>query len=180
MSATDSNILSWKSKGLPDKSIRPSSTSNDMLIFSLDYLGAKVRVKCNGDCLKQGKITFNHGKIVNIYSVNISSYPTRENCLFGAVNVKKHVDIDLHNCSVRGIGFERKTFFSVGDEVGKNVIIFGVDMSSSPHIDNRKKYILILDKDLTQGLEHTLAAKKLYSINFTKENSKFYLSWHYN
>ena len=48
---------------------------------SLDYPGSKIRVKFNGDCLKQAKITFNHGKIVNVYivyelekSVNISSY----------------------------------------------------------------------------------------------------------
>ena len=27
---------------------------------------------------------------------------------------------------------------------GKHVIIFGADMSSSMHVDNRKKYILIL------------------------------------
>ena len=56
--------------------------------------------------LKQGKITFSYGKIVNIYivyeierSVNISSYPTLENCLFGAVKVTKHVGVDLYKYS---------------------------------------------------------------------------------
>ena len=53
-------------------------------------------------------------------------------------------------------------------------------MSSSSHIDNKKKDILILGKGFTQGLEHTLAAEKLYLINFTKENTKFCLSLHYN
>ena len=53
-------------------------------------------------------------------------------------------------------------------------------MSSSPHIDNKKKDILILGKGPTQGLEHTLTAEKLYSINFIKENTKFCLSLHYN
>ena len=53
-------------------------------------------------------------------------------------------------------------------------------MSSSTKIDNRKKGILILGKGPTQGLEHTLSAEKLYSINFTKENTKFCLSLHYN
>ena len=53
-------------------------------------------------------------------------------------------------------------------------------MSSSSHIDNKKKDILILGKDPTQRSEHTLAAEKLYSINFTKENIKFCLSLHYN
>ena len=39
-------------------------------------------------------------------------------------------------------------------------------MSSSPHIDDNKKYILILGKGLSQGLENTLTAEKLHSINF--------------
>ena len=42
-------------------------------------------------------------------------------------------------------------------------------MSSSTKIDNRKKDILILGKDPTQGLEHTLSVEKIYSINFTKK-----------
>ena len=64
--------------------------------------------------------------------------------------------------------------------MGRNVIIFRVDMSSLTKIDNRKKDILIHGKGPTQGLEHTLSAEKLYSINFTKENAKFCLSLHYN
>ena len=53
-------------------------------------------------------------------------------------------------------------------------------MSSSPKIDNRKKDILILGNGPTQGLEHTLSAEKMYSINFTKKNTTFCLSLHYN
>ena len=60
----------------------------------------------------------------------------------------------------------KKGFFSIGDEVGRNIIIFGADMSSSSDIDNKKKDILILGKGPTQGLEHTLTAEKLYSMNF--------------
>ena len=52
-------------------------------------------------------------------------------------------------------------------------------MSSSTKIDNRKKDILILGKGPTQGLELTLSAEKMYSINFTK-NKKFCLSLLYN
>ena len=53
-------------------------------------------------------------------------------------------------------------------------------MSSPPHIDNKKKDILILGKGPTQGLEHTLIAKKIHSIKFTKQNTKFCLSLLYN
>ena len=48
-------------------------------------------------------------------------------------------------------------------------------MSSSSKIDNRKKYILILDKGPTQGLEHTLSADKLYSVNFTKKKIQSFI-----
>ena len=58
-------------------------------------------------------------------------------------------------------------------------IIFGVDMSSSAHIDNKKKDILIYGKGPTQWLEHTLNAENIYTINFTLTKKKFCLSLHY-
>ena len=51
-------------------------------------------------------------------------------------------------------------------------------MSSSTHIDNQKKDILVLEKGPTQGLEHTLTAEKMYSVHFTVMNKKFCLSLH--
>ena len=49
-------------------------------------------------------------------------------------------------------------------------------MSFSGHTDNKKKHILVLGKGPTQGLEHTLTAEKMYSINFTMTKDKFCLS----
>ena len=43
-----------------------------------------------------------------------------------------------------------------------------------------KKNILILGKGPTQGLERTLSAGKMYSVNFTEKNKKFCLRLHYN
>ena len=60
------------------------------------------------------------------------------------------------------------------------MLAFGVDMSSSAHIDIKKKNILVLGKRPTQGLEHTLTAEKMYSINFTVTKKKFCLSLHNN
>ena len=58
---------------------------------------------------------------------------------------------------------------------------FGVDMSSSVHVDIKGKDILTLGKGRTQGLgEHLLTAGKMYSINFTVIRKKFCLSLHYN
>ena len=53
-------------------------------------------------------------------------------------------------------------------------------MSPSTKIDNKKKRYFILGKGPTQGLEHTLSADKMYSINFTEHNEKFSLSMYYN
>ena len=153
---------------MSDESIKPPSTSNKILNPSLNYVGTKARVEFKGDCLRQDKISSDHGKVVKIYivyeinkNVNLSSYPTLENCFFGAVKLTKHIDIDQYKYSGYGIGFDKKGFFSIGDEVGRNVILFGVDMSSSPHIHNKKKAILILGKGPTQGLEYTLTAEKI-------------------
>ena len=70
--------------------------------------------------------------------------------MFGAVTFAKNVDIDKHQNSGYGIGFNGRGSFSFpGDGFGCNVIIFGVDMSSSIHVDNKKKNILILRKGPT-------------------------------
>ena len=53
-------------------------------------------------------------------------------------------------------------------------------MSSSTHIDDKKKDILVLGRGPTQGLESTLTAEKMYSINFTEAKREFCLSLHYN
>ena len=99
---------------MSNESITPFSAPNNFLTPSLKYLGTKTRVKFSGSCLKQDKVTYTHGKIVNIYIVNeinkkdntIISDPTLENCLFGAVNLTKHVNIDKYGYSGYGIGFD--------------------------------------------------------------------------
>ena len=146
--------------------------------------------------MKQYKVTFNHRKEVNIYIayevtvlVNISKYKyssngnhlTLKNALFGAVSLTKNADIDKYKYSRYGIEFDRRASFSLpSGGNGQNVITFGVVKSSSTKIDNRKKYILILGKGPRQGSEHTLTAEKMYSINFSKGQTKFCLSLHYN
>ena len=54
-----------------------------------------------------------------------------------------------------------KDFFShPSGGTGKNVIIFGVGMSLTTKVDNRKEVLSILGKGPTQGLDHTLSAEK--------------------
>ena len=92
-------------------------------------------------------------------NVNISSFPALENCLFDAVTLTENVDTDKCKYSGYGLGFGRHEFFShPSGGTDRNVIIFGVDMSASTKIDNRKKDILILGRSPMQGLQHTLTA----------------------
>ena len=64
--------------------------------------------------------------------------------------------------------------------MAKNVIIFGAYMSSSVHIHNKNKDILILGEVRTQGLDDTtLTAGAIYPINLTQPNKGFALSQHY-
>ena len=185
-------VLSWKSKGLSNESIKPPTTSDNSLTPILNYYGTKTKVSFDMSCLKQDKVTFNHGKIVNIYIVykiikianinNRNDNLTVQNALFGAVSLTKNADVNKYKYSGYGIAFDRTSSFSFpGGGNGQNVIIFGVDMNSSVHVDNKGKDILILGKGPTQGLgEHSLTAEKMYSINFSKDNIKFCLSLHYN
>ena len=132
---------------------------------------------------------YTNGTIINIYIVhefsasgsNVSD-PTLRNCLFGALALTKNADIEKYGYSGYGIGFERtrSSFSFAGGRSGQNVLICGVDMSSSAHIENKKKDISVLGKGPTQALEHTLTAEKMYSINFTVTNKKFFLSLHDN
>ena len=69
-------------------------------------------------CLKQDKITFTHGKTVNIYiiyEINLLNYvdnsdPTLGNSLFGAAKLVKNADIDKYKYSGYGIGYDTKEF----------------------------------------------------------------------
>ena len=86
---------------MSDERINSIKTNNHNISPNLDYYGTKTRVKFNGSCLKQDKVTFNHGKAVNISivyeirkSINIRNYPTLENCLFGLVTLTKNADIN--------------------------------------------------------------------------------------
>ena len=54
--ASTDYVLSWKSKGLSAKTIKPPSSSDNSLIPAVSYYGTKTRVKFTGSCLKQPKI----------------------------------------------------------------------------------------------------------------------------
>ena len=87
-------VLSWRSKGIYNESIKPPTTSNNSLNPRLSCNDTKIKVQFTGSCLKQPKFTFTHKKVVNIYIVYelaASSLHTSDltikKCLFGAVTL---------------------------------------------------------------------------------------------
>ena len=132
---------------MSDERLNSNTASKYKITPELSYYGTKIKVEFTESGLKQNKVTYNHGKIVNIYIVyeinknySTSTYPTLENCLFGAVSLTKNADINKYKYSGYGIGFDREGEFSFGTSgFGRNCIIFGVDLSSSSHANNKKK-----------------------------------------
>ena len=108
---------------MSNESIKPPTTSNNSLNPILHFYGTKTKVSFDMSCLKQDKVTLNHGKIVNIYIVyeiiriaNINgkwnSNLTVQNTLFGAVNLTKNADVNKYRYFGYGVAFDRTSSFS--------------------------------------------------------------------
>ena len=112
-------------------------------------------INFNGHCLIKKNISIPK-KVVNLYISytlgpqlrNSNTDFTLSNCLFGSVKLTKNADLDKYKCTGHDIEFDSRGEYSLPDgSVGKNVIIFGIDVNSSMHIDNKGKDFLIQDKD---------------------------------
>ena len=85
------------------------------------------------------------------WSHNLNTDFTLKNCFLRAFSLTKNADTDNYKYSGYGTGFDSKSRFTIPNfDWGKNVIIFGVYTSSSVHVNNYKKYILIVGKGITQ------------------------------
>ena len=92
----------------------------------------------------------------------------KDNCYFGAVKLTKKADPDKYWYSGYSIRFGTLSNFSINGEWSKNIIIFGVNNSSSVHTDNREKDILALGKRSASRLHRaTITAEAKYSVIIT-------------
>ena len=108
-------LSSCKFKRLSAETIKPPTTSDNSLTLEVSYYGTKTRVKFTGSCLKQPKISYIHGKLVNIYIVyelgassSHNNDLTLKSCFFGAVTLTKNADIDKYGYYCHGVGFDRR------------------------------------------------------------------------
>ena len=180
-------ISEFRSKGIYNEVIKPP---NNALAPEMGPGKRYMHLKFDGSCLKTTEKYFHYPSLteLNIYILyeldsNLNNFDlTLENCFFGAVKLTKNSDIDKYKYTRYGIGFDSKGTFSLPDgSFGQNVTIFGADMSSSVHANNKVNNILVVGKDFIQGINGTtIYAEKTYSINFTKSRARFCLSLHYN
>ena len=105
------------------------------------------------------------------------------------MKVTKNTDSSKNNYTGYGLCFDEGGEFGHTVRQGnfnrvtnaKNVIIFGVDTSSSIHATNRANNIYAMGKELIQGINGTtIYAEKLFHNNFTEFGVKFVLSLYYN
>ena len=130
----------------------------------------------NGHCLINDNISIPK-KVINLYIScilnpwlrDLNTDFTLNKCLFGSVKLSKNADLDKYKYSGYCVGFDSRCQFSLTDgSMGKNGFISRVATSSSVHIVNKNKDILILGEGSTQVLDHTaLTAEAKYTINFT-------------
>ena len=194
-----SEISAWKSTGISN---HPDNSSINVVLHSKGNHPILIRsrimkVNLHDNYFTQNKVLKISGSAINIYIVYklspISSTRntdyTIQNALFGAMKITKNTDSSKGNYKGYGLCFDEGGEFSHTVKQGnfnrttdaKNVIIFGVDMSSSVHATNRANNIYVMGKNFIQGInDTTIYAEKLFHNNFTEFGIKFILSLHYN
>ena len=120
-------------------------------------------------------MSFLHKNAVNLYTSYELDTLSRDSNTMNA-------GLEKYRYNGCGIGFDSRSHLSWSDgNWGKNVIIFGVDMSSSVHTYTKKKKISVLGEGPSHDLDNTsVTAEAKYPVNFTESGQRFVLSLHYN
>ena len=80
-----------------------------------------------------------------------------------------------------GTTFDSPGSWNFDNDTARSVTIFGVENNSSSDADNRKNSVLVLGEGPTFRVNESFGSlEKKFSINFSKVNTKLYLSLHYN
>ena len=198
---TSRDISEWKSSGIYNYSSDSNMNAFANAKSNLTNLknDGRMHVHLSGNHFQQNKVNIrNDGNVINTYCVYkldpiASSRDTSftiQDALFGAMQITKNAtDNSKNNYKGYGIYFDEGSQFGhtmiEGGRThitnGRNVLIFGADMSFSIHRTNRANHIYVMGDGLTQGIhDTTLYVEKKYFRNFTELNVKFVLSLHYN
>ena len=100
--------------------------------------------------------------------------------MFDTTTIVKRSDKEKYVYSGYGITFDGKGSCSSRNEYTRNVLIFGVDNTSSFHTDNLRNHFITLGEGDTFGISGNIdPSETKFSINFSKAKTKFGLSLHY-
>ena len=168
-------------------------TTNETLILKNDE---KMYVYLKGSHFQRNNILTSindhviNDNVVNIYIVYkldlITSRDTTftiQNALFGPIQITKNADTSKYNYKGYGICFDENEEFThvrkrgnfSDTTTGRNVIMFGVDMSFSKHANNKRNNIYVMGKDYVQRInDTTIYAEKMYYRNFTDPGKNLY------
>ena len=183
---TSGKLTAWKSTGIDNLSANSDMKAVDDPHLDLPVLenNGRMNLKFEGNYFVQNKVIHpNNNKVVNIYIVYrldpITNFRntdyTIQNTLFGAVKITKNAtDSSKNKYEGYGTCFDGGGSFGIGNITnGKNVIIFGVNVSFSIHANNKANNIYVLGKDFVQGInDTTLYAETIYKTNFTAVEKK--------
>ena len=143
-------VVSWKSRGLSTENITTSTTADSIFSPSIRcYEDSNFYLIFKARDLKQRITTFTPSDIIiyfiiselDTWSRKLNSDFNLKGYLFGGVKLAENAEPDKYVYSGCGIGFDSGLLFSIPNfDWGKNVIFFGVDMSSSVDINNKKRY----------------------------------------
>ena len=130
--------------------------------------------------MKQNKLGYAHGTILNIYifyelkNKTINDDFTVLNGLFGAVERTKDVSTSHYVYNGYGLCLDSKGLYSINNAInGRNILIFGADMSFSSHPTNKTQDIYVLGRGETRGINGTtLRAEKMYKTNIAAPDKK--------
>ena len=113
---------------------------------------------------------------LNAWPRNPNNTFTLKTCLFGTAKLTKNVDKSKFTYNGRGTSFNGKGYWSFDNDTARNVVIFGVDISSSPHINNLKNDFLVLGERTTEGINGSVgAAEKKLVLTLVKQIQNFVL-----
>ena len=132
-------IIGWKAKGLYSSKLTALLVA---FLSNVKYFGIKIGIQFNTLLVAEQK-NYSSENVYTVYDLdNWPNNPLRsftlKNCLFGACNIGKNNDKEKYVYSGHGISFNGNGEWSFGNDFARNVIIFGVDHSSSSHTDNLK------------------------------------------
>ena len=100
-----------------------------------------------------------------MWSQDLNAEFILKDSLFGNVRITKNAESNKYSYSPYRSRFDFRSLISLPNNLGKNVIIFGAEMSSSVHANNKNKDILKLGKGERKGLDYT-TLKTEYAILF--------------